>query len=101
LPRPPYGAIGAALAGLTTQALAALAQMLLAHSVFSFRFRWSLAFRYLAFVATCFSVAYAGKALPQHFLIQAVLTALFCTVIALILRLIRPKELMQTLRAEA
>jgi O-antigen/teichoic acid export membrane protein len=98
---PTYGAVGAALAGLITQALAALAQMLLAHSIFAFKFRWSLAIRYLAFLATCFSVAYAGKALPQYFLIQAVLTALICIAIALILRLIRPKELLQTLRAEA
>jgi O-antigen/teichoic acid export membrane protein len=98
---PKYGAIGAAISGLITQGLAALAQILLAHSIFHFHIRWALALRYLTFMALCFTLAFSVKSLPQHFLIQASVSAVISVLAALILRLIRPKELIKTLREEA
>lgn len=95
---PRYQAIGAATAGLITQYLTAGAQIYLAHRIFGFRFRYMLAFRYAVFTLSAFSIFWFFSRSGDSFLINGALAAGACMMLALLLRLIRPAELLHLLR---
>lgn len=95
---PKFQAKGAAIASLFTQFLTAAAQILLAHYIFKFKFRWSLAIRYLTFVLLAFSLFWFSSQFQSYFIWRAAFGAGSCLLLALLLRLIRPLELLKIIK---
>ena len=95
---PRYQAIGAAISSLTTQFLTAGAQILLAHKIFKFKIRWFLGFRYALFIFLSFSLFWFASTFNSWFIWRAGFGAAACFLLALLLKLIRPFELMRVLK---
>lgn len=95
---PKYEAKGAAFASLITQFLTAGAQILLAHFVFKFKFRWTLAIRYLLFVVIAFSLFWFSNQFQTYFIWRAGFASGASLLIALTLHLIRPLELFKIIK---
>lgn len=95
---PRFKAVGAALASMITQYLTAGAQIYLAHLVFGFRLRWFLAARYAIFIFLTLSLFWFFSSFTGFFLWRAILAALSCFLIALLLKLIRPLELFKVIK---
>lgn len=95
---PKFQAKGAAIASLLTQFLTAGAQILLAHYIFKFKFRWTLAIRYLLFVVIAFSLFWFSSQFQTYFIWRAGFATGACLLLALSLRLIRPLELFNIIK---
>lgn len=95
---PRYQAIGAAISSLVTQYLTAGAQIYLAHRIFSFRFRFLLAFRYMVFSLAVFGLFWFFSQSQASFLINGFLASMACLMLAFLLKLIRPTELFRLVR---
>ena len=95
---PKFQAKGAAIASLFTQFLTAGAQILLAHSIFKFKFRWALGIRYLTFILLAFSLFWFTSQFQSYFIWRAGIGAGACLLLALLLRLIRPLELFKIIK---
>lgn len=97
---PRFEATGAAVSSIITQYLTAGLQVLLAHKVFGFKFRWNLLFRYLVFTAgTLLLFQFSGN-LAANWLPAGIIASALSVVLAFALMLIRPKELLRRIRAE-
>ena len=95
---PKFQAKGAAIASLFTQFLTAGAQILLAHSIFKFKFRWALCIRYLTFILLAFSLFWFTSQFQSYFIWRAGFAAGACLMLALVLHLIRPLELFKIIK---
>ncbi len=95
---PRYQATGAAIASLSTQFLTAGAQIMLAHYIFHFKFRWALGGRYLLFTLLTFALFWFSSQFSSYFVWRAALGALSCFMVALLLKLIRPLELFRLIK---
>lgn len=95
---PHLKAQGAAYASLITQFITAGAQILLAHRIFGFKFRWGLLSKYALFLLIAFAVFRMSAWLGLHFLWNIVVAGLTCFLCALALRIIRPIELSRILK---
>jgi O-antigen/teichoic acid export membrane protein len=95
---PMYQAKGAAIASMTTQFITAGAQILLAHRIFKFKIRWTLAMRYLIFVFITFCLFYFTSQFNTWFIWRAGFGAAACFLLALLLKLIRPMELFKVIK---
>ena len=97
---PRYKALGAALAGLITQYILAAAQILLAHRIFHFRYKWGLFTRYAFFVLICFVLFGYIHTYPAHWLIKSAVGTVACLLLSLALFLIKPRELIKLVRSD-
>jgi O-antigen/teichoic acid export membrane protein len=95
---PKFQARGAAMSSMITQYTAAGLQIWLAHRVFKFNFQWSLAIRYLLFVTLCFSIFGFLSTLGGSWLLHGIEGVMVCIAGALILYLIKPRELFQLVK---
>jgi len=95
---PRFQAVGAAVASLCTQFLTAGAQILLAHYIFKFKFRWTLGIRYFSFIILAFSLFWFTSNFNSFFIWRAGFAAAACFLLALVLRLIRPIELFRLIK---
>jgi len=97
---PSYGAYGAAVASLTTQVLSAIAQVVVARNVFSFKVPFPTIVMLSAFVVL---VSFAFKFLKgtmENWIYNLVLIGFVCIVLAFATGLIRIKEMIQILKEE-
>ncbi|MBL7922823.1 MAG: oligosaccharide flippase family protein [Bacteroidia bacterium] len=95
---PRYQAIGAAVSSVLTQFITAGAQILLAHKIFQFHFRWMLCLRYLVFILLSFSLFWFTSQFDTFFIWRAGLAAGATFLLALLLKLIRPFELFRLIK---
>lgn len=95
---PRHQAMGAAVAGLITQSVAALVQIALAHRVFGFKIRWMLGLRYLILSLVVVGSFIFSQYMTGHFVLNILVGATLSLLAALALRLIRPIELIRLIK---
>ncbi len=98
---PLHGALGAAIAGLITQYLAAAAQMLLVHHIFHFKFKWWLFARYLLFTGSTFLLFSLLPALNLSWIVSCIIGALVAVLLSLAFYLVKPRNLIKLVRQTA
>ena len=97
---PRYKALGAALASLITQYILAAAQILLAHRIFKFHYKWWLFTRYAFFVLISFILFAYVHDYAGHWLIKSAVAVAICLGLALILQLIKPIALTKLIKSD-
>ncbi|MBP6334190.1 MAG: oligosaccharide flippase family protein [Bacteroidia bacterium] len=90
---PKFSAVGAAISSITTQLFTALAQIIMVQRTFQFKLNFPLIFRSLVFFLTCIALNIFVLQLELFWMYRFVISAAGCFLIALSLRLIRPKNL--------
>lgn len=102
---PRWAASGAAVASLTTQSFMGVAQMILAFRIFHFRPRQGYILRLLAFVVLVLISCYLLSALQGCMaaltdIVAIAIMAAIAIIMALVLRLIHPKEILRFLKQD-
>lgn len=95
---PRMEAQGAALSSISTQLLTALAQILMVQGIFRFRINYPLLLGLGAFAASCIVWCWFVRGFAMNWMLQFGLAASGCFALALITRLIRPKNLYRIIR---
>lgn len=95
---PRYQATGAAIASLLTQFLTAGSQIMLAHYIFKFKIRWALLARYCTFLLLAFGLFEFSSQFSAYFIWTAAFGVVSCFFLALLLKLIRPLELLKIIK---
>ncbi|MFM1745776.1 MAG: hypothetical protein RLZZ630_1713 [Bacteroidota bacterium] len=95
---PRYQAMGAAFSGLITQAVAALVQIALAHRIFGFKIRWGLAARYLILSLMVIASFLFSMNWSSQFVVNILVGSVVSLLTALLLKLIRPIEIIRLLK---
>ena len=97
---PRYEARGAAVSSIITQYLTAGLQVLLAHQVFGFRFRWNLLMRYILFTGGTLWFFSLTEKTGAGWMLAGLIASAGSLLLAFSLMLIRPRELLRHIRAE-
>ena len=97
---PKYKALGAALASLITQYILAGAQILLAHRIFKFHYKWWLFTRYAFFVLISFMLFAYAHDYAGHWIMKSAVAISMCLALALLLQLIKPIALTRLIKSE-
>jgi O-antigen/teichoic acid export membrane protein len=97
---PHYKATGAALAGMITQLISAIVQVIIVIKVFHLNVNRVLIFKGLAFLVFTLSLGYFLKSLYLEPLKGIAILIVFAISMAIVLRLLKPKELMEFLKKD-
>ncbi len=95
---PRFEAMGAAMASVITQYLTAGAQMLLAHHLFKFQYRWWLFSRYIIFAALTFLIFGYMSRLNDHWIISCIVASFLCLIISFVLYLVKPRSILALIK---
>lgn len=92
---PRYQALGSAIVSLATQSLTAIAQILIAFSIFGFKFRGRTQFMLLVYVLALVAIGFATTYLPYSWIINATVMLVASCLMAVALGLVRIKGLLE------
>ncbi|MCB0431256.1 MAG: oligosaccharide flippase family protein [Flavobacteriales bacterium] len=95
---PRMAALGSAYASLITQVFTALAQVIIAQSVFRFKIKWSFLFRLLLFAAGVAVLGYFSTQLPYNWLYSMVGMLVACVLLSYLTGLLSIRMLYRILK---
>jgi O-antigen/teichoic acid export membrane protein len=95
---PQYGPYGAALATLFTQMFVIISQLVVVKKLLGWSVNFSYLFRLVVFTSVIFTAGYLFYLLNNTWMIRALCTILTGFIVALVLRIIEPKNIMRILR---
>ncbi len=97
---PNYGAYGAAIASLFTQGLTAVAQIIIAKRVFKFKFDLQIIITFVIYSILVFFAYKFMKGMLENWIYNLIVIAAVCLVLAMVIRLIKIKELISLVKDE-
>jgi O-antigen/teichoic acid export membrane protein len=95
---PRMEARGAAISSITTQLLTAIAQILMVQYIFRFKINYTLLVGLGAFAASCIAWCWFIRGNELNWMLQFGLAAAGCFALALVTRLISPKNIYRIIR---